>query len=46
LQLAEAIHTDLAAKMLYAFDAKKKLKLAKDYVLKDNDVIRIVSAAK
>lgn len=46
LQLAEMIHTDLASRMLYAVDAKKKLKLAKDYVLKDNDVIKIVSAAK
>jgi len=46
IELAEMIHTDLAKSMLYAIDAKKKLKVAKDYVLKDNDVIKIVSAAR
>lgn len=46
LQLAETIHTDLARSMLYAIDARKKLRVAKDYVLRDNDVIKIVSAAK
>jgi ribosome-binding ATPase YchF (GTP1/OBG family) len=46
LDLAGAIHTDIAKNMLYAIDAKTKKRLAKDYVLNDNDVIRIVSAAK
>jgi ribosome-binding ATPase YchF (GTP1/OBG family) len=46
LELAAKIHTDLARNMLYAIDAKRKTRLAKEYVLKDNDVIRIVSAAK
>ena len=46
LQFAEKIHTDLAKGMLYAVDARTKRRLAKDYVLKDNDVIKIVSAAK
>ena len=46
MDMAEMIHTDLAKHMLYAIDAKKKLRIAKDYVLKDNDVIKIVSAAK
>ena len=46
MELAETIHTDLAKSMLYAIDAKKKLRVGKDYVLKDNDVIKIVSAAK
>lgn len=41
--LAEKIHTDLAKGILYAIDAKRKLRVAKDYVLKDNDVIKIVS---
>lgn len=45
-ELAARIHTQLAHGMLYAVDARKKLKVAKDYVLKDGDVIRIVSAAK
>ncbi len=46
LDLAYAIHTELAKRMLYAIDAKKKVRVAKDYALKDNDVIKIVSAAK
>jgi small GTP-binding protein len=46
LDLAAVIHTDIAKNMLYAIDARTKKRLAKDYVLKDNDVIRIVSAAK
>ncbi len=44
--LAMRIHTDLAKSMLYAIDARKKIRVAKDYVLKDNDIIKIVSAAK
>lgn len=46
LDLAATIHTEIAKKMLYAVDARTKMRLAKDYVLKDNDVIKIVSAAK
>ncbi|MEM0149992.1 MAG: TGS domain-containing protein, partial [Candidatus Micrarchaeaceae archaeon] len=45
-QLAYKIHTDLGDSMLYAIDAKTKMRLAKNYELKDNDVIKIVSAAK
>ena len=44
--LAALIHTDIAKNMLYAIDAKSKLRLPKDYILKDGDVIKIVSAAK
>ncbi len=44
--LAAKIHTDIAKGMLYAIDVKKKMRIAKDYVLKDNDVIKIVTAAK
>lgn len=44
--LAERVHTDLAKSMLYAVDARKRTRLSKDYVIRDNDVIRIVSAAK
>jgi len=43
LQLAERIHTDIAKGMKYGIDAKKKLRIPKDYVLKDNDVIKIFS---
>ncbi len=46
LQFAEKIHTDLAKGMLYAVDARTKRRLSKDYILQDNDVIKIVSAAK
>ena len=44
--LAAAIHTDIAKNMLYAIDARTKMRLAKNYVLKDGDVIKIVSAAR
>ena len=43
LQLAERIHTDIAKGMKYGIDAKKKLRIPKDYILKDNDVIKIFS---
>ena len=46
LDLAATIHTEIAKNMLYAVDARTKRRLSKDYVLKDNDVIKIVSAAK
>jgi len=44
--LAYKIHTELGAGFLYAVDARKKQRLSADYVLKDGDVIRIVSATK
>ncbi len=44
--LAAKIHTELASKMIYAIDAVRKMRLGKEHVLNDNDVIRIVSAAK
>ncbi len=44
--LAMRIHTDIANGMLYAIDAMSKMRLAKDYVLKDSDIIKIVSTAK
>ena len=43
LQLAEAIHTDLAKHLLYAINARSKMRLAHDYVLQNGDVIKIVS---
>jgi ribosome-binding ATPase YchF (GTP1/OBG family) len=46
LDLAGHIHTDLAKNMLYAIDALNKKKVGKDYVLKNGDVIRIVSSAR
>ncbi|MGI0141534.1 MAG: GTPase [Candidatus Micrarchaeales archaeon] len=44
--LASVIHTDLAKNMLYALDARSKRRIGKEQELKDNDVIKIVSAAK
>ena len=46
IELAEKIHTSLAKNMIYAVDAKKKIRVPKDYRLKDNDVIKFVSTAK
>lgn len=41
--LAAKIHTEIARGMRYAVDAKTKMRLQKEYVLKDGDVIKIVS---
>lgn len=46
MDLAGIVHTDLAKHMLYAIDAKKKMRVNKEHVLKEDDVLRIVSAAK
>lgn len=42
--LAAQIHTDLAKGLLYAVDARTGLHLPTDYVLRDRDVLSIVSA--
>ncbi|MEM3638006.1 MAG: redox-regulated ATPase YchF [Conexivisphaerales archaeon] len=44
--LAYRIHTELGEGFLYAIDAKRKQRLSAEYILKDGDVIRIVSTAK
>lgn len=44
--LASQIHTELAKTMIYAIDARTKIRLPADYRLKDRDVVRIVAAAK
>lgn len=41
---AYIIHSDLGLGFLYAVDARSKRRLGEDYVLKDRDVIKIVSA--
>ena len=43
-QFAGLIHSDLAEGFIYAIDAKTKKKIGEDYILKNNDVIQIVSA--
>ncbi len=42
--LAEKIHTDLAAGFLYGIDARTKMRLGKDTALKNGDVVKIMSA--
>jgi len=44
--LAEKIHTDIAKGMKYALDARSKMRLQKEYVLRDRDVIKIVSTSR
>jgi small GTP-binding protein len=44
--LAGEIHSQLARTMLYAVDARAKIRLPVDYRLKDRDVIRIVAVTK
>ena len=43
-QLAYKIHTDLGETFIHALDARTKKRLAENYELKANDVIRIVAA--
>ena len=45
-QLAYMIHTELGESFIYAIDARTKRRLGEDYVLKDGDVISIVSAKR
>ncbi len=45
-QFAGVIHTDLAKSFLFAVDARTKRRLGEAQVLKDKDVIQIVSAKK
>ena len=44
--LAAEIHTDLAKSMIYAVDARTKIRLPADYALRDRDVVKIVAAIK
>ncbi|HKZ45481.1 MAG TPA: redox-regulated ATPase YchF [archaeon] len=44
LDLAFKIHTDIGEKFICAVDARTKKRLGKEYVLKNNDVIRIMIA--
>ena len=44
--LAKEIHSELAAKMLHAIDARTGVRLPQDYELRDRDIISIVTAAK
>ena len=43
--LATTIHADIGKGFLYALDARSKQRLGAEYKLKNNDVVKIVSAA-
>jgi ribosome-binding ATPase YchF (GTP1/OBG family) len=43
-QFASYVHTDLAQSFLFAIDARSKMRLGENQVLKDGDVIQIVAA--
>jgi ribosome-binding ATPase YchF (GTP1/OBG family) len=45
-QFAYVIHTELGENFLYAIDARNKRRIGEDALLKDRDVISIVSAKK
>jgi ribosome-binding ATPase YchF (GTP1/OBG family) len=45
-QFAAIIHSDLAAGFLYATEARSKMRVGDDYVLKDRDVISIISTKR
>ncbi|MEM1538615.1 MAG: redox-regulated ATPase YchF [Candidatus Nezhaarchaeales archaeon] len=44
--LAEQIHTELAKSMMYAIDVRSGVRLPKEYVLRDRDVVKIVTTVK
>ncbi|WP_202318743.1 redox-regulated ATPase YchF [Archaeoglobus neptunius] len=43
-ELAYKVHTDIGKHFIYALDARTKMRVAEDYELKNNDVIKIVSS--
>jgi ribosome-binding ATPase YchF (GTP1/OBG family) len=45
-QLAYLIHTELGESFIYAVEARERKRVGEDYILKDRDVISIVSAKK
>ena len=44
--LAYQVHTDIGKGFLYAIDAKTKMRIKETAILKDGDIIKIVSTAK
>ena len=44
--LAYKVHTDLGDSFLYAVDARTGLRVGADYLLKNNDILKIVSSAR
>ena len=45
-KFAYMIHTDLGKSFIYAIDARKKMRIGEDYILRNNDVISIVSGER
>jgi ribosome-binding ATPase YchF (GTP1/OBG family) len=45
-QLAYIIHTELGEGFIYAVEARERKRVGEDYILKDRDVLSIVSAKK
>jgi ribosome-binding ATPase YchF (GTP1/OBG family) len=46
LDLAKKIHSDLAQGFLYAIDARTKMRLSGEHVLKNGDIVKIVSSSR
>lgn len=44
--LAKSVHTDLSEGLLYGIDVRSGRRLSVDYVLKNNDVVKIVSTSR
>jgi ribosome-binding ATPase YchF (GTP1/OBG family) len=45
-QFAYIIHTELGEGFIYAVEAREKKRVGEDYILKDRDILSIVSAKK
>jgi ribosome-binding ATPase YchF (GTP1/OBG family) len=45
-QLAYLIHTEIGESFIHAIEAREKKRIGENYILKDRDVISIVSARK
>ncbi|MDI6847619.1 MAG: TGS domain-containing protein, partial [Candidatus Bathyarchaeia archaeon] len=45
-QLAYMIHTELGESFIYAVEAREKKRVGEDHILKDRDIISIISAKK
>jgi len=46
LDLARKIHSDLAQTFLYAVDARTGMRLSSEYILKDRDIVKIISSGR
>lgn len=45
-EFAGLIHTELMESFMYAIDARNKIRLGEDYVLKDDDVVSIIATGR